>query len=305
MQIDGLDHIGIAVADRSAAERFYGDTLGLERDDAGRFRIGRTAFELLDLETLRAADRAARQGIHHLALAVADLDRAALAASQSGLLTPGGAARQPPTWLDRAATLGVRFCLVERSGSEGRSWTGADGLIERVDHIGVASADNAAAHHVFGGLLGLPVESTQTDTEVRIPAEFFVSDKYGVALTTRPALAVGGLRVSFFSVGDCELEVLQDFDPATAAGQASEVEGSTRRDQSAITRFVRTRGPGAHHVALKVGEVGATLRRLEAAGVELIDRVGRPGSRRARIAFLHPASTRGVLFHLVEREALV
>lgn len=128
------------------------------------------------------------------------------------------------------------------------------------------------------------MESSQTDTEVRVPTEFFVSDKYGVVVRTRPAETVGSLRVLFITVGDCELEILQDFDP------------------SAISRFVETRGPGLHHVALKVRDIDAALGHLEAGGVRLIDREGRPGSRRAQIAFLHPRSTHGVLFHLVERE---
>ena len=301
MDVRGLDHIALAVADRPAAERFYGQTLGLEQDGGGRFRLGRTAFELLEPEALRRSESPPRAGIHHLALAVRGLEQARREAREAGLLAPEGETDQAAVWLDPTAALGLRICLVESAGQDARSWSGAAGLVERIDHVGVASADNVLAHRVLAGVLGLTVESTQTDTEVRIPAEFFVSDKYGVAFNTRPAVAVGGLRVSFFTVGDCDLEVLQDFDPSTA-GRASEVEGSTRGDQSAISRFVQTRGPGAHHVALKVRDANAMLRRLEAAGIELIDRQARPGSRRAQIAFLHPKSTHGVLFHLVERE---
>ena len=307
MRIDGLDHVGLAVADRTAAERFFAETLGLERDGGGRFRVGKSAFELLDVAADAGATGRAREGIAHLGLRVANLEDAADEANRLGLPTraggdcalgPGGAVAH----LDPAGTAGVRVCLVQRATADERSVPGADGLIERIDHIGVASADNTRARDVFAGLLGLVVESSQTDTEVRIPAEFFVSDKYGVVFKTRAAETVGGLRVLFSTVGDCELEILQDFDPSTAIERAAAQVGSTKRDQGAISRFVETRGPGLHHVALKVRDVDAMLRRLEAGGVTLIDRRGRPGSRRAQIAFLHPKSTHGVLFHLAERE---
>ncbi|MGH7334083.1 MAG: VOC family protein [Candidatus Rokuibacteriota bacterium] len=57
-----------------------------------------------------------------------------------------------------------------------------------------------------------------------------------------------------------------------------------------------------HHLALKVADVDAALARLGRAGYELIDNTGRPGSRRARIAFLARKSLGGVLVHLVQRQ---
>jgi catechol 2,3-dioxygenase-like lactoylglutathione lyase family enzyme len=178
----------------------------------------------------------------------------------------------------------------------------APGWVERLDHLGVASADTAAALEVFCGRLGFPLESTQTDLEVRIAVESFTSDKYGVAYHARPPEPVGGLRVAFVSVGDSDLEFLQDFDPRHGAEPAGGGPGSTKQDQGAIGRFLASRGPGLHHLALRVGDVDAALGRLARAGYELIDRVGRPGSRRARIAFLHRRSLGGVLVHLVERQ---
>jgi methylmalonyl-CoA epimerase len=80
--------------------------------------------------------------------------------------------------------------------------------------------------------------------------------------------------------------------------------GTTRQDQGAITRFVATHGAGLHHVALKTPDIDAALAALERAGTRMIDRVGRPGSRRARIGFVHPASFGGVLFHMVQRDPI-
>jgi catechol 2,3-dioxygenase-like lactoylglutathione lyase family enzyme len=119
---------------------------------------------------------------------------------------------------------------------------------------------------------------------------------------------VGGLKVSFVEVGDCELEFLEEFDRramsdsrAMALGQGP---GTTRLDQGAIGRHIQRRGAGLHHLALKTPDIDATLGRLHAAGVRLIDRHGRPGSRRARIGFIHPAASGGILIHFVEREPL-
>jgi methylmalonyl-CoA/ethylmalonyl-CoA epimerase len=116
--------------------------------------------------------------------------------------------------------------------------------------------------------------------------------------------------VAFVTVGDCDLELLQDFDPrhgadvaSHGAGTTRHGAGTTRQDQGAIARFVASRGPGLHHLALKVGDIDDALGRLARAGYELIDPVGRPGSRRARIAFLARKGLGGVLVHLVERPA--
>ncbi|MCG8544558.1 MAG: VOC family protein, partial [Alphaproteobacteria bacterium] len=72
----------------------------------------------------------------------------------------------------------------------------------------------------------------------------------------------------------------------------------------AIARFVARRGAGLHHVALKTPDIDGLLASLDAAGLRMIDRIGRPGSRRARIGFVHPASLGGVLMHFVERTEL-
>ena len=76
-----------------------------------------------------------------------------------------------------------------------------------------------------------------------------------------------------------------------------------RGDKGAIARYIE-RAPGLHHLALKTPDIDATLARLAGAGHRMIDSVGRPGSRRARIGFIHPASLGGLLLHFVERDDL-
>lgn len=69
---------------------------------------------------------------------------------------------------------------------------------------------------------------------------------------------------------------------------------------SPIGKFVAKRGPGIHHVCFAVDDLDATLARCRAHGIRLIDETPRLGAEGKRIAFLHPASTSGVLVELTE-----
>jgi methylmalonyl-CoA/ethylmalonyl-CoA epimerase len=93
------------------------------------------------------------------------------------------------------------------------------------------------------------------------------------------------VRVAMFQVGETRLELLE----ATS-------------DDSPIARSVAKRGQGLHHIAFAVEDLAGTLRRLEKAGVRLIDREPRRGAGNEQVAFLHPASTAGVLIELVEEK---
>lgn len=69
---------------------------------------------------------------------------------------------------------------------------------------------------------------------------------------------------------------------------------------SPVSKFLATRGAGLHHVAYRVDDVEAAIRKLKAAGLRLIDERARPGAHGTRIAFVHPSATGGVLTELVE-----
>lgn len=73
-----------------------------------------------------------------------------------------------------------------------------------------------------------------------------------------------------------------------------------RGPDTPVGRFLERRGPGLHHVAYRVDDLGSELARLREAGVELIDDEPRPGARGHLVAFLHPRSTGGVLVELVQ-----
>src|SRR2546427_239433 len=72
------------------------------------------------------------------------------------------------------------------------------------------------------------------------------------------------------------------------------------RGNAGLEKFLEKRGDALHHLALRVKDIDGVLRRLDARGVPLIDKVGRPGARGHRVAFLHPKAFGGTLLELVE-----
>ena len=307
MIAQNLAYVALASRDPGLTCAVLEQHLQLPRSEfeAGRervpvFAVGRSALAVFPLAH-PLLDGDATPGLHHIALEADDLRRAAHHAAEAGL-SPGpagvGLGGRESVVLDRAATAGVRVRLTHGLGLAAHCGE----RVERIDHLGVASTDVAQDERVFTGCLGFQLESRQTDMEVSIAVESFTSDKYGVVYHTRAPEPVGGLRVTFITVGDCELEFLANFDPSQGARPDHGTPGSTRQDHGAITRYVQSRGCGLHHVALKVRDIDATLGALAAAGLRLIDTRGRPGSRRARIGFVHPAAFGGILMHLVQRD---
>jgi methylmalonyl-CoA/ethylmalonyl-CoA epimerase len=295
-----LAYLALSLRDADASAKIFGDVLGLPRLDADfgigagnpAFAVGETALVLFEPDDPFLGD-GAQPGLHHAGFAV---DDPGAWAAKAGVPS-GDAIGDGMVALDPADTCGLRIRLCRAAGHE----AAAGPLVERVDHIGVASADNRAALDLFSDRWGFPVESQQTDLEVRTFIESFTSDKYGVVYQSRPPEPVGGLRVAFVTVGDCELEFLQNFDPSHGAELNHGSAGTTKQDQGAITRFIDRRGAGLHHLALKTPDIDRVLGIMAEAGLRMIDTVGRPGSRRARIGFVHPAAMGGLLLHFVER----
>jgi catechol 2,3-dioxygenase-like lactoylglutathione lyase family enzyme len=258
------------------------------------FALGRSALAVFPPgHPLVEGER--RPGVHHIALGVDDVDTPPAAVDGTPAVGLGGRRiRRVP----RESMNGVRVVLTERLGL---ALHGA-GPVERLDHVGVASTDVGEDEALFADRLGFPVESRQTDMEVSIAVESFTSDKYDVIYHARAPQPVGGLRVTFITVGDCELEFLASFDPRQTGHVDHGRAGTTRQDQGAIARYIATRGRGLHHVAVKARDADALLGGLAAAGLPMIDTKARPGSRRALIGFPHPRALGGVLMHVVQRE---
>src|SRR5262245_22969566 len=303
-----IAYVALAVRDADALASVLERQRGLRRADldAGTgpvpvFSVGGVGVALCS-PGHPYVDGQDRPGVHHIALAADDLSAAAEAARRAGIPTLGdrpiaslGDGRRIA--LDPSGTAGVATWLVTPLDLE----PSRSPLVERMDHLGVASGDNAAAIEAWSRRLGCEIESQQTDVELSLAVESFTSDKYGAVYHTRPSELVGGLRVAFITAGDCELEFLQNFDPRQSGRVDSGAAGTTRQDQGAIAKFIASRGAGLHHLALKTPDIDATLAALGEAGVPLIDQRGRPGSRRALIGFVHPRGLGGVLVHFVQR----
>ncbi len=109
----------------------------------------------------------------------------------------------------------------------------------------------------------------------------FYRDALGLEVEGAEDVPSQRVRAHFLPVGEATLELLEPTAP-----------------DSPIAKFVDTRGPGVHHITLRVDDISAALARLKSRGVRLIDDQPRPGAEGALIAFVHPASTHGVLVEL-------
>ncbi|MCH7549300.1 MAG: methylmalonyl-CoA epimerase [Candidatus Krumholzibacteriota bacterium] len=100
-------------------------------------------------------------------------------------------------------------------------------------------------------------------------------------------------------------EIIEGYDVEVATlklgGTAVEVVQGTTPD-SVISRFIKKRGPGMHHIALEVTNIETTIKEI-GKRAEMIDESARPGKEGSRVAFIHPRSTAGVLFELVENSS--
>ena len=314
MSAPTVAYIAVVVDDPHGVAAFFECHLGLARGEVPApggdaipwVVVGKSAIALFGPghDFLRGATQS---GVHHIAIAAPD---PVARAEECGFTHVGetsglGSGRQVELATQTMCGIATRLCEPIESGASG----GTGKHVERIDHIGIASRDNRAVCAIFADQLGCPIESTETHFEISQPIESFISDKYGVVHHSRPPEAVGGLRVSFLTVGDCDLELLEPIDPRRAdqpqhqraAGPERGVPGSTRGDKNAIVRYIERHGPGLHHLALKTPDIDATLAHLANAGRRVIDQVGRPGSRAARIGFVHPESLGGLLLHFVER----
>lgn len=112
-------------------------------------------------------------------------------------------------------------------------------------------------------------------------AEAWYRDRLGLHVARVEQLDAHQVRAHFIDAGGCRFELLEPTTPT-----------------SPIARFLDTRGPGLHHVALAVDDIHAALAELKRAGVRLVDDVPRPGAEGALVAFLHPSAAQGVLVEL-------
>jgi methylmalonyl-CoA/ethylmalonyl-CoA epimerase len=134
-----------------------------------------------------------------------------------------------------------------------------------LDHVGIAVENLDEALELYTKVLGLELKGTEVVEAQKV-------------------------RTAFLPLGSShdgpEVELLESTDP-----------------EGPIGKFIAARGQGVQHLAFRVEDIDAALAELKAAGMRLIDEVPRYGAGGARIAFLHPKATKGVLVELCERKA--
>jgi methylmalonyl-CoA epimerase len=121
------------------------------------------------------------------------------------------------------------------------------------------------------------------DVEVALA---FYRDALGLEVEPPEDVLTQRVRARHLPVGGPKLELLE----ATAP-------------DSAIAKYIEKRGPGIHHITLRVEDIRAALDHLKARGVRLVDTEPRPGAEHAMVAFIHPSAAHGVLVELKQPAA--
>jgi len=112
----------------------------------------------------------------------------------------------------------------------------------------------------------------------------FWSEILGLKFEGSETVEAQKVTTAFFPVGDSEVELLESTSP-----------------DGPVAKFIEKRGQGFQHVAFRVANIEEALKELQEKGIQLIDKVPRIGAGGAKIAFLHPKATGGVLVELCER----
>lgn len=106
---------------------------------------------------------------------------------------------------------------------------------------------------------------------------------FGEAAYKEEKVASEHVTTSFFQVGPNKIELLEADAP-----------------ESAISKYIQKRGEGIHHIAFEVDDIQTEMKRLAAAGFELINDKPKSGADNKLVCFLHPKSTNGVLVELCQ-----
>jgi methylmalonyl-CoA/ethylmalonyl-CoA epimerase len=117
------------------------------------------------------------------------------------------------------------------------------------------------------------------------PAKQLYNELLGLSHAGNETVAEQKVATAFFSVGNSEVELLESTSP-----------------DGPIAKYIEKKGEGIQHIAFRVEHIEEALAELKAKGIRLIDEKPRRGAGGAKIAFLHPQSTFGVLIELCEKK---
>jgi methylmalonyl-CoA/ethylmalonyl-CoA epimerase len=113
----------------------------------------------------------------------------------------------------------------------------------------------------------------------------FYTDILGLAMVKTEVIEEQKVKTGFLPISDSELELLESTAP-----------------DGPVAKYIESRGEGIQHIAFRVENIEEALKELKEKGVRLIDQEPRKGAGGARIAFIHPKETHGVLVELCEKE---
>ena len=94
------------------------------------------------------------------------------------------------------------------------------------------------------------------------------------------------VKTAFFSVGESHFELLE-----------------ATEESSPIAKYLLKYRPGIHHICVEVNDIDSVIESYLQAGIQMIDKVARPGAHNMKVAFVHPKSTNGVLLEIAETTA--
>jgi methylmalonyl-CoA/ethylmalonyl-CoA epimerase len=113
----------------------------------------------------------------------------------------------------------------------------------------------------------------------------FYTDVLGLAIQGVETVSDQKVQVAFIPITDSEVELLESTEP-----------------DGPVAKYIESRGEGIQHIAYRVENIDEALAELKDKGIRLIDQEPRKGAGGARIAFIHPKETNGVLVELCERD---
>ena len=110
-------------------------------------------------------------------------------------------------------------------------------------------------------------------------------DALGLEVDSTEEVTEQGVRLAMLPVGETHIELLEPLN-----------------ENSPVGKFLKSRGPGIHHLAIRVPDIREALAQLKAKGARLIDETPRVGAGGCLVAFIHPSSANGVLLELVQHQ---
>lgn len=113
----------------------------------------------------------------------------------------------------------------------------------------------------------------------------FYEEVLGIKCVSTEVVEEQKVKVAFLPIGDTEVELLESME-----------------EDGPVAKFIEKKGEGVQHIAYRVDNIEKAIEELKGKGIRMVDEKPRYGAGGARIAFLHPKSTFGVLIELCERE---